>query len=171
MADFLPAYEQTLGFEGGYKHTSVVNDRGSETYAGLSRKANPHWSGWKFLDAGSEPPAELVREAYRAGYWDTIRGDDIKDQNIANNLYDFAVNAGVTTAVRLAQGVVGTTQDGKIGTKTLHALNTFPSLIFVLMYYVARTKRYEQIVSKDRTQGKFLLGWLRRSLRILEASK
>lgn len=171
MANFEISYEQTLGFEGGYLLTNIKGDHGAETYAGLSRRANPNWSGWSFLDTGVEPPAHLVREAYKAGYWDAILGDQITDQHIANNLYDFAVNAGVKTAVKLAQGVVGTTQDGKVGAKTIVALNEAPPLIFVLMYYAARTKRYEQIVSKDRSQSKFLLGWLRRSLRILEASK
>ena len=168
MANFEIAFEKTLLAEGGYQHTRVANDHGSETYAGISRRANPDWAGWKFLENGSTPPTDMVREIYRTNYWNKVGGNQITDQSIAETLYDFAVNAGVATASKLAQTVAGVTPDGVIGPKSIAAINgTYPTF-FNLAYFVAKIKRYEQIVSKDRSQSKFLLGWVRRSLKGLQ---
>ena len=168
MANFEIAFEKTLLAEGGFKHTRVVHDMGGETYAGISRKANPDWRGWQFLDAGSTPPTDMVREIYRSQYWNRVCGSQISDQSVAETIYDFAVNAGVATASKLAQTVAGVTPDGVIGPKSIAAINgTYPTF-FNLAYFVAKIKRYEAIVSKDRTQGKFLLGWIRRSLKGLQ---
>ena len=69
------------------------------------------------------------------------------------------------TAVRLAQIVSGATPDGKIGPKTLAALNAMDPDKFALAYALAKLARYRDIVTKDRTQQKFLLGWINRTLR------
>lgn len=164
MADFLPAFERGIKNEGGYKLTDIAGDRGGQTYAGIARKPNPHWSGWAYVDRGQIPPTELVREFYKAEFWDRIRGDDIQSQVIAASLYDFAMNAGVGTAIKLAQLVVGVTPDGVLGSKSLAALNMADEGTFVLAYTLAKISRYVEIVGRDRSQGKFLLGWIRRSL-------
>lgn len=165
MADFLPAYERMLLNEGGYKLHTVAGDRGGMTYAGIARNRWPSWAGWDFIDRSEEPPAMVVRAFYRENFWMPVKGDDISDQTVAQNIFDFGVNAGVGTAAKLAQVVVGATPDGKIGPKTVAALNAIEPNYFRAAYALAKLKRYEQIVSKDRTQQKFLLGWLRRTLR------
>lgn len=165
MADFLPAYERMLLNEGGYKLHTVQGDRGGMTYAGIARKRWPQWQGWEFIDHGDTPPADMVRAFYRDNFWTPVRGDDIKDQAIASSLFDFAVNAGVATAVKMAQIVVGTTPDGKVGAKTLAALNALETNYFRAAYGLAKVARYEQVVTKDRSQQKFLLGWIRRTLK------
>lgn len=165
MADFLPSFERTLINEGGYQLTNVAGDRGGQTYAGIARNAWPKWQGWGYIDSGDTPPAEAVRGFYRAKFWDALRLTEVVDQHVAHNLYDFAVNAGTGTATKLAQIVVGTTPDGKIGPKTLSAINATAPDLFVARFSLAKLARYEQIVSRDRSQGKFLLGWVRRVLK------
>lgn len=165
MADFLPAFERTLINEGGYQLTNVAHDRGGQTYAGIARNAWPQWAGWSYIDQGDTPPADLVRTFYRTQFWDALRLSDLSSQAVAQALYDFAVNAGASTAAKLAQIVVGTTPDGKVGPKTVAAINAFSAELFLARYALAKMARYEQIVTRDRTQGKFLLGWLRRTLR------
>lgn len=165
MADFLPAYEKVLLAEGGYKLTDIANDRGGQTYAGISRKFHPNWTGWAFIDRGETPPTALVREFYKAEFWDRVRGDDISDQHTAELLYDFAVNAGVSTTVKLAQIVAGCTPDGKIGPKTLEAWNSIESRMFSLSFSIAKITRYRDIVARDKTQLKFLMGWINRVLK------
>lgn len=165
MADFLPAFESMIRNEGGYKLHTVAGDRGGMTYAGIARNAWPNWGGWRDLDHGENPDTEKVREFYKVNFWDRVRGDDIESQAIASSLFDFAVNAGVSTAIKLAQLVVGATPDGALGPKTLVAMNAHNPDLFRANYALAKVARYRDIVSKDRTQQKFLLGWINRTLR------
>lgn len=165
MADFLPAYEEMIKNEGGYKLTNVKGDRGGQTYAGIARKRWPDWAGWMDIDHGEIPDTQRVRDFYRVNFWDRVRGDDIERQAVAQNLFDFAVNAGPVTAIKLAQLVVDVTADGALGPKTLAALNAFDEPLFVAAYALAKIARYRDIVAKDRTQAKFLLGWINRTLK------
>ena len=164
MADFTGPYEAMIVAEGGYKLTNVKNDRGGLTYAGIARKRNPQWPGWAYIDGGDVPPTPLVRDFYRTEFWDRIRGDDIESTEIAGMVFDFAVNAGVSVAVKLAQIVAGVTPDGKAGPKTAAALNAVDPATFKTAYTLAKITRYVEIVGKDRSQERFLLGWMRRSL-------
>jgi len=165
MADFLPAFESMILAEGGYVLHTVKVDRGGMTYAGISRKNWPQWGGWTTIDYGDKPDAELVRSFYRANFWAPLQLDRVESQDIARTLFDFAVNAGTGTAVKLAQITVGATPDGKVGPKTLAAINAADPDLFLARYALAKMARYAHIVTLDRTQGKFLLGWLNRTLK------
>jgi hypothetical protein len=169
MADFTPAFEKMIHDEGGYQLTDIPGDRGGQTYAGIARKPNPDWAGWKFIDRkdfGSATP--LVREFYKANFWDRVRGDEIKDQTIAETIFNFSVNTGVGVAAKLAQVIVGMAPDGAIGPKTVERLNICTPEKFVPTYALAKIQRYASICNKDRTQSKFLLGWINRTLQGLK---
>jgi lysozyme family protein len=168
MADFDPAFDRTITNEGGYKLTDIAADKGGLTYAGIARKPNPHWAGWRYIDAKDMNNLELSREVrnfYKDEFWDAVGGDDIKDQVIAESIYDFAVNAGVATAVKLAQLVVGSVPDGRIGPRTLDKLNALETSDFVAKYTVAKIARYAEICNRDRSQNAFLLGWINRTIK------
>lgn len=169
MANFEDAFERAVVAEGGYELHKVSGDSGGLTYAGIARNKNPNWLGWAFIDRGETPPSSMVRDFYRAGWWNPLRGDDIKDARVAYTLYSFATNSSAygapKTAVKLAQIVVGTTPDGVLGPKTLAAINAMDPELFLAKYALARIARYAEIVNRDRSQLKFLLGWLNRSLR------
>jgi len=165
MADFNAAFEKVIADEGGYQLTDIPGDRGGQTYAGIARKPNPNWAGWQYIDLkdfGSATP--LVREFYKSNFWDRVRGDDLKNQAIAETIFNFAVNTGVGVASKLAQLIVGTTPDGAIGPKTVERLNICTPEKFLPAYALAKISRYVQICMKDRSQSKFLLGWCRRTL-------
>jgi lysozyme family protein len=165
MADYLPAYERMIINEGGYRLHTVKHDRGGMTYAGIARKRWPDWPGWPMLDDGDDPPADMVRDFYQQTFWHPIKAHAITSQAIAQTLFDFAVNAGQRTAIILAQTVAGTTPDGQIGPKTLAAINAADEALFVARFALAKIARYAAIVTKDRSQAKFLLGWCNRTLR------
>lgn len=164
MADFLPAFARTLLLEGGLQLTDIDNDNGGQTYAGLSRVANPDWSGWEYIDRGETPPIEMVRQVYKAKYWDAIKGDLLLTQSVAESIYDFAVNAGPRVAIGRAQRVLKITEDGIAGPQTAAALNAAHD--FHSAYTVAKIAFYESLVTKNRKQGAFLLGWVRRALKV-----
>ena len=168
MADFQPAFERVIRDEGGYVLHNVPGDRGGQTYAGIARNMHPKWPGWAAIDAGSTPPAQMVRDFYKLNFWDDIRGDALTHQAIASDIFNFYVNTGRPAKV-LAQLVVGVTPDGAIGPRTVAALNAADPEKFVLAYAIAKITRYRDIVQRDRTQLKFLLGWINRTLNGLKA--
>ncbi len=163
MAEFIPAFEKMLVNEGGLVLHDVAGDRGGMTYAGIARNMNPQWPGWALIDAKRDVPAQRVRDFYKAGYWDPIRGDDIAHQAIAQTIFDFHVNTG-KPARTLAQVVVGVTPDGSFGDKTVAALNAADPEKFVMAYALAKIARYRDIITRDRSQLKFAIGWINRSL-------
>jgi lysozyme family protein len=163
MSNFETAFQATMRREGGFVLHNVAGDRGGQTYAGIARNFHPQWAGWSHIDRNDVPPTELVREFYRREFWDRMRCDELKPK-IAAHLFDFGVNAGIRTAVRLAQVVAGATPDGVIGPKTIAALNAMDEPEFEMAYTIAKISRYAEIVNRDRSQGKFLLGWVNRTL-------
>jgi lysozyme family protein len=70
--------------------------------------------------------------------------------------------------VRLAQIVAGVEPDGVAGPVTIEALNKLTLNGFHLAYFAAKMERYANIVRANRTQSKFLAGWLNRSLDALK---
>ena len=168
MAEFRPAFEKMIHNEGGYVNHTVVGDRGGQTYAGIARKFHPDWQGWGLIDRNDMDNPELttfVLQFYKTHFWDRLKAEQIHNQRIAESLFDFAVNAGVRTAVKLAQLIVNSTPDGIIGPKTLEKVNAADEELFVAKYALAKVARYTEIVKRNRSQSKFLLGWLNRALR------
>jgi len=111
----------------------------------------------------------MVREFYRTEFWDKMRGNEISNQDVANTIFNFGVNAGMGMAVKLAQLVVGATPDGGIGAKTIERLNQIPDgQRFKEQYALAKIARYVEICNKNPVQVKFLKGWLNRTLKGLK---
>lgn len=168
MADFQPAFERMIRDEGGFVLHNVPGDRGGQTYAGIARNMHPKWPGWAAIDAKNDPSAQLVYDFYRSNFWDDIRGDQIENQAVASDIFNFYVNTGRPAKV-LAQIVAGVTPDGSFGPRTVAAINTLDPEKFVLAYALSKITRYRDIVQRDRTQIKFLLGWLNRTLNGLKS--
>lgn len=171
MAEFLPAYEAMILAEGGYKLHKVAGDTGGLTYAGIARNPNPQWPGWAYIDRGDTPPSQMVRDFYRAGYWQPLMGDELASQAVATSLFKFAVNISApgrpTVAVKIAQLAARVTPDGAFGLKTLAAINAFDEELFLARFTLAQVARYTEICNKDRTREqakRFLLGWNNRAL-------
>lgn len=178
MADFEQCYKKTLELEGGYLLHTVPGDRGGMTFAGVARNSWPDWAGWQLIDGGetSGPRIEaMVAEFYRSNFWGPIRGEQILYQNVAFAIYDFAVNAGLTTSVKIAQGIVGAMPDGHVGPKTIAALSKYiyddvTSRLFVAEFGLAKIYRYKDICLDDprrkqdqvKSNLQFLCGWVNR---------
>ncbi|MCR6650446.1 MAG: N-acetylmuramidase [Cellvibrionaceae bacterium] len=170
MADFSPAFERMIQNEGGYRLVNIAADRGGQTYAGIARNFHPNWPGWRFVDTQQMENLELsalVRDFYRVQFWEKISGELIPNQVVAESIFDFCVNAGVSTGIKLAQIVVGAVPDGRLGPVTLAKLNDMDPAVFVLKYALAKIARYAEICNKNREQSKFLLGWINRTVKEL----
>lgn len=163
---FEEAFQATMRREGGFVLHEVKGDRGGMTYAGIARKFHPDWPGWAQIDRGVTPQTDLVRDFYRHSFWSRLKCEYMPERTAAH-VFDFGVNAGVHTAAVLAQIVVGVTPDGMIGPKSIAALKAMPEMDFEALYTIGKIKRYAEIVGNNRSQGKFLLGWIRRTLSAL----
>ncbi|WP_436516655.1 glycoside hydrolase family 108 protein [Ekhidna sp. To15] len=169
------AFSRTMGNEGGFILHKNEGDRGGWTFAGIAENFWPDWEGWALVKSGQEDDpivTRLVKEFYKKNFWDKMRLDQVENKIVCYNLFDFGMNTGHKRAVRYAQQVLGLIADGIIGPKTIGALNSLDSLEkqeeFELKYAMAKIYRYTSIVKHNRTQGKFLYGWIRRTLKVLE---
>ena len=168
MAEFHRHIEPLIQKEGGYRLTDIRADRGGQTYAGISRRSNPRWPGWDFVDRQETPPESMVHDLYRASYWTPIRGDEIAEERNAEVLFSSAVLSGPRTATILAQAALDVNTDGKFGPNTLMALNAEGADLFQARFALARIARFCEIVRRDPSQIKFLRGWINRVLGELE---
>jgi lysozyme family protein len=171
MANFEQAFEKMIADEGGYVLHNVAGDTGGMTYAGIARNKNPNWPGWNLIDheALNNPLLSgMVRNFYKVEFWDRVRGDEIANQTVAESVFNFSVNTGMGVAVKLAQLIVGATPDGAVGENTLQKFNAAEPEAFKKAYALAKITRYADICNKNRTQSKFLLGWVNRTLKGLK---
>lgn len=171
MADFSKHIEPLVQKEGGYVDHNVPGDRGGRTYAGIASASNPDWEGWAYLNRGEKPPKEIVHELYKRRYWDPMLLDRVKSELVAACLFSSCVLSGPRTAVRLAQAVVETTVDGKMGPNTLKFINSADAEKFAMAFALARIARFSRIVQKNKSQGKFFRGWCNRVLRELSEAE
>lgn len=164
MAAFEPAFQRLMRDE-SLVLTDAKHDRGGKTYAGITRKNHPKWEGWKHLDAGSTPPLQLVRDFYHAEYWMPVQGDKIIEQSVADVIFGQYANMG-SPALVLAQAAAGVVADGKVGPKTVDAINDMGRELFLNRYCIAMVARYHAIGMRDTSQRGWWPGWFARALRI-----
>jgi len=177
MAVIGPAFEKMMMNEGGYIVHTVKGDIGGMTYAGISRKYHPSWSGWSIIDdylsnknycqIETSELTDLVKDFYNKNYWYPLKCFYIDNQKIANSLFDFAVNTGIRTASKLIQIVVQVTPDGFVGPKTINAINTIDYQTFSSRFFISKVARYTNICNNNKSQSKFLLGWINRCIKYI----
>jgi len=178
MAKFNLAFSRMLSHEGNY--INDPDDLGGETYKGIARNSHRSWSGWPIIDSykiksdfpksleTDEKLQSLVEQFYFDNFWKPLKADQIQNQTSADSVFDFAVNAGVTTSTRLVQSIVGAKIDGIIGEQTLNKINSMDFGYFQAALTVAKIKYYMNIIRKRPTSKKFLLGWISRSLSFID---
>ena len=180
MAIFNSAFQITMGNEGGYANNPA--DSGGETYKGIAKNYWPNWEGWPAVDqAISTHPQKInttlaannelqiqVQAFYKQNFWDTISLDHLNGQQLANQLFDTAVNMGVGIATRTLQQAVNNiipgklTVDGRIGPETLDAVNGLPQEEVYNQVIALRKQRYINILQQHPAMAQFRNSWLSR---------
>lgn len=140
MAVFEKAFAKTVAAEGGYVNNP--NDRGGETYMGITRKNYPKLKMWATIDKlknilskrdlnsklnKDEDIQKEVKEVYKKNYWTPLKLDLINSQRIANEFFDISVNCGTKAAIKSMQRTAGLVETGRMNTQTIE-------------YYVKRYK-------------------------------
>lgn len=175
MASFEIAESITGKNEGLYADNKA--DTGGETYAGIARNHWPKWEGWSYIDNikmlyGKKPSTinayaklnnsltSLISKFYKKNFWDPLRLDEFVDQQLANSVYDFAVNSGTSRSAKYIQLSAGVNADGIIGKQTLHAVNSSDRKVLYYEFNKRRETFYKSIAKGNQAQ--FLKSWLSR---------
>jgi len=123
MSAFDFAFTRTVGHEGGLSLDR--NDRGNWTSGVIGQG---ELRGTKYGIASHAYPTldirgltiEQAKAIYRRDYWDRIKADQLPAA-LAVDVFDAAVNMGVSQATRMMQRALGVTADGLIGPQTIAA--------------------------------------------------
>lgn len=188
-AKFEVAFDLTMGNEGGYLsvvRAAEVHDKGGETYRGIARNYHPDWPGWVRIDAAKGNPGfpsslaqdaelqEMVQSFYLVVFWSY---GQFNSQEIANRVFDMAVNMGPRTAHIYLQKALnyvskaGLIADGLLGIKTREAINAADETNLLNELKARHLAHYIKRALGDASQVGFLVdtegnpqGWLRRAV-------
>lgn len=160
MMTFDKAFDRLIGHEAGYSNDK--RDPGNWT-GGIVGKGV--LKGTKFgIAANTYPNLDIqnltidqAKQIYKKDWWDKL-GADALHPAIVFQLWDFAVNAGKSRAVKELQQVVGVPDDGIIGPKTIAAIKAMDVNDVLLKFNAERLKFYTSL-STWSTYGK---GWTNR---------
>ena len=162
MDAFDKALAKVLAHEGGISDHPA--DRGGLTKWGVTQAT---YETWRAMTGQPPRPVPEMTEAemraiYLDGYWFPAGCDQLPEE-LAEVVFDMAVNSGPGRAVRTLQRVLRVTVDGVPGSETISAAHEAgPAL--PLHFLKARAAVYRDIVRDDPTQIVFLAGWINRLL-------
>jgi hypothetical protein len=143
--------------EGGY--TNDPDDPGGPTNFGITLKDLEDWRGRPVTaeDVKNMTKAE-AREIYRSKYWNPMQCGDLP-AGIDLEVFDFGVNAGPRTAIRMLQSVLGVIADGSIGPITLSASRAAVPRTVIEDFSERRLEYYRSL----REWPHFGAGWTNRT--------
>lgn len=146
---FNQAFDRLMKAEGGYVNSAM--DPGGETNWGISKRSYPALD----IKALTRADAQVI---YLRDFWKAGRMEDL-DPALAFQVFDFAVNAGISTALRKLQQAAGVADDGHVGPITLAAIKQ-KSLTDMLFLFIAYRLKYCTRLSNWPVAGR---GWTNRA--------
>lgn len=146
--NFDQAFERLVGHEGGYVDSRA--DPGGATKYGISKRSYPN-------EEIAGLTLDRAKAIYLRDFWLVARCDAMPD-GIRFDVFDMAVNSGVSASIRIVQRAVGVTVDGVIGPVTLQALNAVPPTKMAANFNGARLA----FMAELPTWPSFGRGWSRR---------
>lgn len=185
MANLKLALAKLFPLEHGKDKYALHQNEGEKglTFCGIYELANPKWLGWDTVKEvltkyqgdkqrasvelmGMTKMADLVAMMYDYNYWQSMKGDKLTSQHIANEIFIFGCNAGMPTAKRKAQEIVKVTADGIFGDKTIEALNAFDEKKFDYLYDAKEVEHYKELAKNKPLFVKYLNGWENRAVAV-----
>jgi lysozyme family protein len=163
MASFEKYYPRLKKWEGGY--AVLAGDAGGCTNHGIAFNFNSHLikdynqDGRVDCEDVRLMPLEDAKRITKTQYWDKFLADRIRTQEIAEMLVDWGYNAGIGTATRELQKILGLPQDGIFTEKTLKAVNSANQKKLYEDLFRAREAFYKRL---GQSMPQFLQGWLNR---------
>jgi lysozyme family protein len=178
MADFELAFEFVMNHEDPHRSGKVNEDAGGKTRFGIAQKFHPALPE-EFFSGPADEALKQAEEIMRGEYWDRMRLEEVRNQNVANKLFDMAVNMGVHQAAVYAQRAVNgmlharvapprlagavLVEDGVLGDKSLAAINALEPLAYYQLLCEWSRQHYVHVASINAAQAVNLNGWLKRA--------
>lgn len=177
-ADFRTTLSYIKYHEGWY--ANYKDDKGKETYCGITRRYSPSWYGWRHIDAYKRNYGPLAAHQYlpELDLWITDYYLDIwikegfyrlKNQKTADYLFDFRINAGMGAfLIKQTLREIGfkTNVDNKLTEDDILLINKLNQARFLKKVKSKRVWLYTYLAKSDTTQKKWLKGWMKRANKI-----
>lgn len=147
-------------------------DHGGATNFGITAADLGRWRSLGRVASVDEVRSMQVSEArdiYEKWYINDAGFGPIADQFLKWVAVDTGVLHGTKTSAKMLQQALGVTVDGVIGGQTMTALGGADTGHVSRAMLSIRIRRYGAIVAKDKTQIRFLEGWINRATSLLQA--
>lgn len=144
--------------------TKDLGDGGGLTRFGIAQKKNLDVPD-TYYGLDTEAAIEFAKNFYWGRSWIPIRGIVLKTDVLAATLLSFAVNDGVSQAVKLFQGSLGSglSLDGNLGPVTLGVIAKGDELQIAGNLREAQEEFYRALAAWNPSKTVYLKGWLRRA--------
>lgn len=142
MTSFDDSFEALIGNEGAF--TDDRNDRGNWTG---DQVGAGQLKGTKYgISAMSYPTIDIAnltldaaKQIYRKDYWNRF-GGDLLDPALAFQVFDGAVNSGISASIKWLQAAAGAPADGVLGPVTMAAITARESKALIAAFNGYRLK-------------------------------
>ncbi len=145
---FQTAFNRVISSEGNY--TNDPNDPGGETKFGISKRSYPNL-------IISQLTLEDAFNIYKRDFWNRIDADNLPG-SVSYQLFDFAVNSGIETAIRYFQRSLNVADDGFFGPISRDAVKAFTESEMIMNLNAERLNFMTRLKNWDS----FSKGWARR---------
>lgn len=137
-------------------------DSGGPTNWGITKATLARWRNRRVTTAEVQAlTREEAADIYRRQYIEQPGFLTLPDP-LRAQVVDFGVNAGPAQATRVLQRVVGVTDDGICGPRTLAAVAGCDPEQVALQVWRGRIRFYAHLVALRPTQQRYIDGWLNR---------
>jgi lysozyme family protein len=159
---FDESVRHVLNTEGGY--VNDPDDSGGETNRGVTKGTFDAARAAGIISEADikNLTVEDARKIYKEMYWNPVRADELPE-GVRFQLFDMAINHGVSGAVSPLQGVLGLKRTGKMDDETVRETNEIKPGALIEMLTRRRRKLYKSIVEKKPEKEKYSKGWNRRN--------
>lgn len=144
--------------EGGYSNEWL--DRGGATKWGIIQTVYNAYRLSRGLPTRSVvylEPAEMYA-IYTSDYWVPTGGGKLPD-GLDYMVFQAGVNIGPQSAVKILQRVLGVTDDGIVGPKTLAAVAEVDQAQLIRIFLEGQRAYYDKVVARHPEQVEYIKGW------------